>query len=258
MAPSDIQTFWNNRSRLTPECVGTRDLLAKRIEMKAISKYARDGMRVLEVGCGNGLMAFYLTQKFRVDVLAIDFAEELIIAARSLLENQTTKGKVKFQVDDVRKLSGMNEKFDLIYTERVLINLSDWDSQKQAIADITQHLRPGGRYVMCENSQDGLDKINSLRERIGLSKITTPWHNRYLRDDELTSAHFPGIKLEKVIFYSSTYYFLSRVVNAWLAARQGKEPDYDAPVNQLALLLPSLGTLGQGRIWLWRKIEEKS
>jgi hypothetical protein len=43
------------------------------------------------------------------------------------------------------------------------------------------------------------------------------------------------------------------VANAWLAARENKDPDYEAPINQLALLLPPIGKFGQGRLWLWRK-----
>ena len=62
-----------------------------------------------------------------------------------------------------------------------------------------------------------------------------------------------GLLLEGVNDYSGVYYFLSRVVNAALAARAGKEPQYDSPVNKLALKLPGIGIRGQGRIWLWRK-----
>ena len=62
------------------------------------------------------------------------------------------------------------------------------------------------------------------------------------------------MKLDGCVYYSSTYYFLSRVVNAWEAAQSGKDPDYDAPVNQLALKLPPIGDFGQGRLWLWRKV----
>ena len=61
------------------------------------------------------------------------------------------------------------------------------------------------------------------------------------------------MKLEKVHDYSSTYYFISRVVNAWQAAREGCEPDYEAPINELAMLLPPIGNVGQGRLWIWRK-----
>jgi len=107
---------------------------------------------------------------------------------------------------------------------------------------------------MCENSQNGLDRINSLRREIGLESITTPWHNRYLLDTELSQLDIPGVRLERVNFYSSTYYFLSRIINAWIASNEGKEPDYEAPINQLALRLPAVvGDFGQGRIWLWRR-----
>jgi hypothetical protein len=106
---------------------------------------------------------------------------------------------------------------------------------------------------MCENSQDGLDQMNAVRESVGLSRITPPWHNRYLRDAEIEQTKIPGLTLERIDYFSSTYYFLSRIVNAWQAAQNGREPDYDDPMNQLALKLPRLGKFGQGRIWLWRK-----
>ena len=53
--------------------------------------------------------------------------------------------------------------------------------------------------------------------------------------------------------YSSTYYFLSRVVNAAVAAEAGEDPDYDSFINRLALKLPPMGDMGQGKIWLWRR-----
>ncbi len=249
----DICAFWNSRAGLG-QWAGTRDVIAKQLEIEAITTYIRDGMRILEVGCGNGITAIELARRYNVELLGIDFAEEMVAAATAMLTGQRITGSVQFQVGDVQDLSDFAERFDLIYTERVLINLPDWPTQQHAIFSITDLLVYGGLYVMCENSQDGLDQINALRERVGLRSITPPWHNRYLRDAEIEQATFPGIKLESINYYSSTYYFLSRIVNAWLAAQAGKEPDYEAPINQLALRLPSVGNLGQGRIWLWRKV----
>ena len=60
-----------------------------------------------------------------------------------------------------------------------------------------------------------------------------------------------------MVYHSSTYYFLSRVVNAWLAAKEGKEPDYNSPVNELALHLPAIGDMGQGRTWVWKRVAAK-
>jgi hypothetical protein len=106
---------------------------------------------------------------------------------------------------------------------------------------------------MCENSQDALNKINAFRERVELTRIEPPWHNRYLHEVEIDQVAIPGIRLEQVNHFSSTYYFLSRIVNASIAQQEGKEPDYESPINQLALKLPSYGDMGQGQIWQWRK-----
>jgi len=248
----DILAFWNARAGLG-QWAGTRDVIAKQLEIEAIAAYVHDGMKILDIGCGNGITAIEIARRYSVDVMGIDFAEEMIAAAKSMAVGQQLRGSVKFQTGDVRKPSDFSEKFDLIYTERALINLPDWSAQQQAIIGITSLLVDGGLYVMCENSQDGLDEINSLRERSGLPKIIPPWHNRYFRDAELQTITFPKVKLEGINYFSSTYYFLSRVVNAWLAAQDGQEPQYEAPVNKLALRLPPLGELGQGRIWLWRR-----
>ena len=249
---TDVLDFWNSRAGLG-QWAGTRDVKAKQIEMEVLAAQARDGMRILEVGCGNGITALEIARRHVVKMTAIDFAEDMIVAARGLMEGQELKGSVDFHPGDVRQLSEFSERFDLIYTERVLINLPDWEAQRDALAGILGLLAPGGCYAMLENSQDGLDALNVLRGHAGLPAIESPWHNRYFRDAELATFSVSGVKLEKVHDYSSTYYFISRVVNAWQAAREGCEPDYEAPINELAMLLPPIGNVGQGRLWIWRK-----
>jgi ubiquinone/menaquinone biosynthesis C-methylase UbiE len=250
---NDVRAFWNQRAGLG-QWAGSRDVIAKQLEIKAIASYVHDGMSVLDFGCGNGITAIELARRYDVRVIGVDFAAEMVEAAKAHLAGQDFLGSVRFQTGDVRDLSNISEKFDLIYTERTLINLPDWPTQCKAIQRITTLLKVGGIYIMCENSQDGLDKTNSFRERIGLPQITPPWHNRYLRDAELQAMSIADVTLEKVDFYSSTYYFLSRVLNAWLAWQDGKDPDYESPINQLALQLPPYGDMGQGRIWVWRKL----
>jgi hypothetical protein len=61
-------------------------------------------------------------------------------------------------------------------------------------------------------------------------------------------------KLIEVIPYSSTYYFLSRVVNAWLANQKEIEPNYNSKINKLAFKLPLIGDCAQGKIYLYKKI----
>ena len=170
-----------------------------------------------------------------------------------MFNRQECKGNVRFQQLDILNLQGVQESYDLIFTERVIINLSTWEIQRRAIENIFKLLKPSGIFLMLENSAEGLEEINRFRASIDLPVIEAPWHNRYLKDAEIASIQNPDIKLEKIDYYSSTYYFLSRIANAFLAKETGVEPDYNAPLNRLALRLPPLGNFGQGRIWVWRR-----
>jgi len=260
----------------------TRDHIAKRLEIEAIARYVKDGMTVLDVGCGDGETAIELAQRYDVIIEGLDsdatFVERASVAGTDAFWRGLFKRKgyqPMFIIGDILALSDWGKgnydlvKYDLVYTQRCLVCLPDWETQKRAIANIARCLKPGGLYVMCECSQDGLDAVNAMRECIGLPPIVPPAWDRYLRDAEIEPyrrkiarkylGRFPqpmieSLTLEGIDDYSSTYYFLSRVVNARLAADEGREPDYDAPVNRLALTLPPIaGLRGQGRVWLWRK-----
>ena len=49
----DIRTFWNTRAGLG-QWAGTRDVIAKQLEIEVISAHVHDGMHILDVGCGTG------------------------------------------------------------------------------------------------------------------------------------------------------------------------------------------------------------
>ena len=253
-----IADFWDNRASLE-EQAGTRDLIAKQLEMEAIAKYVKDGMRILDAGCGNGLTALELARRYDVEVHGIDSSEKMVKAAISLAGTFQSSicGSVLFRYGDVLNLQGIPGYFDLVYTERTLINLPDQESREKAMKGLCDLLKPDGLYVMCENSQDGVDGLNRLRVPLDLPAIVPPWHNHYLDQADIDALY--RVVQDTMVFeaaddYSSTYYFLSRIVNAALAAEEGREPDYDSPINRLALKLPSMGDLGQGRIWLWRRV----
>lgn len=249
----NIRDFWNSRAGLG-KWAGTQDLVAKEIEIEAIAKYVKDGMTVLEAGCGNGVTAIELAKRHAISIKGTDFAEEMVAEAKKMAEGHKLKGTLNFETLDILNLQEIKETFDMIYTERVIINLMEWEIQKKAITNIFKMLKPGGIFVMCENSHEGWEEINRFREMLQVSPYQHPWHNRYFRDSEIESIQVPGVRLENIDYYSSTYYLLSRVVNAYLSKLENKDPSYEAPINQIAKQIPSVGKMGQGRIWIWKKI----
>jgi len=178
----------------------------------------------------------------------------MVEAAQGLAGQEILKGSTSFRVGDITQLPADLSTFDIVYTERTLINLPDTQSQLSAIGNIGRLLTSGGRYLMCENSKEGLRRINALRTSLELPEIKMPWHNCYIDDEAMQRFSSPALTLERVMDFSSTYYLLSRIINAALAAQRGEEPKYDDPVNALAMKLPALvDGLGQTKLWIWRK-----
>lgn len=248
----DKHAFWNQRA-WNGEYAGTNDLLIKRLELAELGKQISSGLRILEVGCGNGESAMHFASLFDVRIDAIDFSEGMISAANSVLEKSPElMDRVKFSVADIKTYS-TDSRYDLIYSQRSLINLDTWQEQKDAIEKILGWLAPRGRFLMCENSSDGLAKINSYRVALGLPAIDPPWHNRYFVEKEIEQVCVPNCRLEVVDSFSSTYYFLSRIINAALAKQAGEEPKYESPINLMALQLPPINDCGQTKLWMWRR-----
>ena len=243
-----ITEHWNQRAALG-ETAGTQDLIAKELEHRAILNALAEikPSTILEVGCGRGELARLIVQNLpSVEYLAIDNSREMIAAAKA---QPFRNARLRYANRGVEHLPKGH--FDCVITERMLINLPSWEAQQQAIDAIAERLNPGGYYLMCENSQDGLGVINSARAALGLPAITAPWHNRYLQSGELLTVQSLDWMVCK--HFSSTYYFLSRVINAKLADEAGHQPAYDAPINRLALTLPAHGPYAQGRLWIWQK-----
>jgi len=260
MKSDQILEFWNSRATLG-SLAGTNDLGLKQLEMLTLSGYISDGQRVLDLGCGSGTTAIFLAENKSLEITGMDFSPEMVKEANQERDRRGISPlKLNFAVQDIRKinelLAAQAAPYDIVMTERVLINLETWEEQKNAIREIIKLLRPGGVYLMCENLRDGLDNLNKMRARVGLEPITSPWHNRYLEQDEVSEIDFA--ELIEYRDFTSVYYLFSRVINAWLAKEQNEEPRYDAPINRLALDLSKFSqfdslNIGQTRLWVFRR-----
>lgn len=259
-----IKQHWNQEARrdisdydkLFPlGYAGTyNDVKLQHLEMQAIAKYLKKEDRVLDVGCGKGYAALYMALDRGVKLLGVDYAEEMIAEARRNLDELSKKVpttiNADFVVGDVMNLN-MDEDFDVVYTERCLINLSTWENQQKAIQEISKALKKGGLFVMQEASMTSLNKLNQIRAGFGLEPIKPVWHNLFFEDNKLIQYASEFFDLEKIDDFASTYTLISRVLNPALVAPD--EPNYDNKINKLSLKLPNQGDYGYQKIYVFRK-----
>jgi len=228
-----------------------QDIRTRRLEMRAIFSYIRDGMSVLEVGCGNGYVAEELIRQFAVNLDAFDFSPELIEIAKHRTPTGT-RGKAAFFQGDVLKLDA-HERYDLIFTERVLQNLVDWPSQQIGLANIMRALNPGGIFVMEECFWSGLNTLNAARAELDIEPVPESWHNVFFHDEKVLE-YMPQIGAEFVEenLFLSGYYFGSRVLMPALLPK-GKKAASTSVLNDFFCELPAAGNFSPMKIMVFRR-----
>jgi SAM-dependent methyltransferase len=103
----------------------------------------KPGMRVLDAGCGPGLVTSLLHERIRPGfILGVDYSGKRIEYAT---QRYSRTGEVEFLIHDLRKPIGITEEFDLIWARFVLeYNKSD---ARNIVKNLSSCLKSGG--LMC-------------------------------------------------------------------------------------------------------------
>ena len=227
-----------------------------------IEKVAGRSLKVLEVGCGNGQNCLNLLDAHPdAAFVGIDYIDEMIGAANAnKVEKNIADERVKFFVGNVLELSLPLASFDVVFTDRCLINLNSDFLQHEAIASLAKLLTPGGHLLMIENSQQTFEEQNRARESVGLTRRSAAEFNHFF--DETTLLPFlptAGLELLGIEDFISLH---DRVLYILVPMINGGKVDYDHPwvaaatnLNiGLSNLKPGgLGTYGQNRLYSCRR-----
>ena len=118
------------------------------------------GTRVLEVGCGAGLLSVALAQR-GMSVQAIDPVPPMVVEARRSAEEAHVGHAMSVRVGDAHRLHFVDGSFTLVAALGVLPWLRD---PEQAIQEMARVLKPGGWLVLSADNRDRLpDLLDPVR-----------------------------------------------------------------------------------------------
>jgi ubiquinone/menaquinone biosynthesis C-methylase UbiE len=209
----------------------------RELEIETASGYMRDGMTILDVGCGLGYAITQYASRFQMVVHGIDYSNNMIEGARKLMQKNCPDliPKVEFKVASVVKLPHPDATFDVVTSHRCLMALLDWGMQKKALLEIHRVLKPGGKLILMEGTFEGLERLNTARSRFGLEAISADGRDRLItlkfHEPQLLDFSAPYFKVERIQRFGM-YYFLTRVIHPLLVAPD--KPTYDHKLNQIA------------------------
>lgn len=131
----------------------------------------KPGMKILDLGCGDGRWAKLLEDK-KIKYVGVDFSKELIAKARS----KNIKGEATFIIEPAQDFV-LDEEFDLIFLFGLIPYMND-EEVRQISKNCSRMLKDEGRLIVRDVffEEEGLerkvfDDQNDLTRRIFLNRI---------------------------------------------------------------------------------------
>jgi ubiquinone/menaquinone biosynthesis C-methylase UbiE len=104
------------------------------------------GLRVLDLGCGEGYCARLLRKRGAREVIGVDISAQMIALAQA--EEAREPLGIRYEVGQATSLAAFPEaSFDLVLS-MFMFNYLGIDDTRQALAEILRVLRPSGRLVL--------------------------------------------------------------------------------------------------------------
>jgi len=212
-----IHEYWED-----PDTISLIDTNLRKLEEGVVNIYLEPNQEIIDIGCGDASSTLvYATQVKHC--VGLERSEYLLGQAQKNLDKSGLANTV-FITGDIAYLEQWRDTFNLAITQRVLINLTSWELQKQAIQNVRSVLRPGGIYIMIENTYEGHDAMNTLRAAVGLGKISKHWHNLYFHHEKLMDFLLSRFCLIRHHTFD-LYYLLTRVYLNMFASFEGYGKD---------------------------------
>lgn len=191
-------------------------------ERRLIARYIPRGMTILDAGCGEGEgLEVYARLG---PTTGVDYSETRLAMARQRCPT-TLLHRVDLLCDDPPG------HYDVVVSARLLINLKDWAEQRIVLQRLAGCLKPHGRLLLWEGSEDGQLELNAVRAAIGLPPIHPQWFNRFLDDsvlEDYAQGHL-GLRLSDKTGLGA-FFLLSRGVHQYFTAN----PTWDVAFNCMA------------------------
>lgn len=221
-------------------------------EIGLIKPHILPGSKVLDVGCGEGEGTLAYSSIPHVLVHGVDFSEtRLRIAAERLGERENVLLKRVDLLGDY----ALDNDYDIIVSQRCLINLTEWELQKKVLRELFSMLKAGGLLILMEGSQQGVDSLNEFRAAWGLAPIPVKWHNLFFEDQSLARyMRRLGARLKGRAGLGS-YFLLTRGIRPNLDERLNWDCEFNrfAATDRIETLLGFGTRFSRLKLWLFQK-----
>jgi ubiquinone/menaquinone biosynthesis C-methylase UbiE len=137
----------------------------KLLEAVVKESKAKKGDRILDIGCGTGLLSLKFLKKFDCSILGIDNSQDMLVILKEKIAKLSLKDKIIHKFADAKSLNFPKNSFDIVASTVTLHHLKN---KFPVIKKIHNILKPGGRFVLGDIDMDTTGKLTDVKRLKGI------------------------------------------------------------------------------------------
>lgn len=160
----------------------------------------KEGEKILEVGCGEGIFLARVARTYEVDCTGVDISKKSIATAK-----KWEFSRLRFQVADVAQLPFKNEEFNHVISIDALEHIQD---QKRALLEMVRVLKPSGLLLLYTINKNQRYTWNFWLDKMGIDVYKRVAHDPPLFLEPLwikKELRKRGMRIKRLELYDSFF-----------------------------------------------------
>lgn len=143
---------------------------------KIVAPYVKEGMTVIDIGCGPGMFTLAMAQMVGDigKIIAVDIQQEMLDLVRTKAEQRGLLSRIRFHRAEPEQL-GVGEKADFVLSFYMVHEVPDRDAFLNEVRGL---LKPGGKYLIVEPdfhvSKEAFDDTVAAARKAALKPVFYP------------------------------------------------------------------------------------
>ncbi|MDD5454943.1 MAG: methyltransferase domain-containing protein [Candidatus Ratteibacteria bacterium] len=192
------KTWFKNWSNEYDNTLGKVKRHHKLLETVVKESKVKRGDKVLDIGCGTGLLTLKFLQKAACSVTAIDNSKDMLMLFKDKIKKLHLKDKITYKFEDAASIRFAKNSFDIVASTVTLHHLKN---KYPTIKKIREILKPGGRFILGDIDMDTTGKLTDTKRLLRILG--------YLKDELVLALSEGGVETFKRMYDNGKKHILN-------------------------------------------------